>query len=97
MKLIIIFSFSIVKLFEVSGFIFTTNQIRLGNEVSILEIFNNSYKLVKSKIKKNIPYLLFINILKLLKLKKYNDKSIFYKVQGRFRISKNQPRKRKDN
>jgi len=25
------------------------------------------------------------------------DKTIFYKVQGRFRISKNQPRKRKDN
>lgn len=58
--LIIIFSFSIVKLFEVSGFIFTTNQIRLGNEVSILEIFNNSYKLVKSKIKKIQNYLILI-------------------------------------
>lgn len=58
--LIIIFSFSIVKLFEVSGFIFTTNQIRLENEVSILEIFNNSYKLVKSKIKKIQNYLILI-------------------------------------
>lgn len=58
--LIIIFSFSIVKLFEVSGFIFTTNQIRLGNEVSILEVFNNSYKLVKSKIKKIQNYLILI-------------------------------------
>ena len=58
--LIIIFSFSIVKLFEVSGFIFTTNQIRLGNEVSILEVFNHSYKLINSKIKKIQNYLILI-------------------------------------
>lgn len=58
--LIIIFSFSIVKLFEVSSFIFTSNQIRLDNEVSILEIFNNSYKLIKSKIGNLQNYLILI-------------------------------------
>ena len=41
--LLIIFSFSIIKLFEVSSFIFTSNQIRLDKDVSILEIFNNIY------------------------------------------------------
>ncbi|EGV09875.1 membrane domain of glycerophosphoryl diester phosphodiesterase [Parvimonas sp. oral taxon 393 str. F0440] len=58
--LIIIFSFSIVKLFEVSSFIFTANQIRLDNEVSILEIFNNSYKQIKSKISYIQNYLILI-------------------------------------
>ena len=58
--ILIIFSFSIVKLFEVSSFIFTSNQIRLDNEVSILEIFNNSYKQIKNKIKRFQNYLILI-------------------------------------
>lgn len=58
--IVIIFSFSIVKLLEVSSFIFTANQIRLDKEVSVLEIFNNSYKLIKSKIKKFQNYLILI-------------------------------------
>lgn len=58
--LIIVFSLSIVKLFEVSSFIFASNQIRLNKEVSILEIFNNSYKQIKSKIRKAQNYLILI-------------------------------------
>ena len=58
--LLIIFSFSIVKLFEVSSFIFTSNQIRLNKDVSILEIFNNSYKQIKDKIKRFQNYLILI-------------------------------------
>lgn len=58
--IIIVFSFSIIKLFEVSSFIFTANQIRLDNEVSILEIFNNSYKQIKSKIRELQNYLILI-------------------------------------
>lgn len=56
--------FACIRLFEISGFVFTTNQIRLGNEVSVLEIFNNSYKLIKPKITKlqNILILPFVII-----------------------------------
>lgn len=60
--LIVTFSFAIIKLFEVSSFVFTANQIRLGNKVSILEIFNNSYKQIKSKLKKVQNYLILIMV-----------------------------------
>ena len=60
--LIVTFSFAIIKLFEVSSFVFTANQIRIGNKVSILEIFNNSYKQIKSKLKKVQNYLILIMV-----------------------------------
>lgn len=51
--------FGILKLFEINSFIFTCIQIKNKKDVTLLEIFNNSYKLLKIKFKK---FYLFKNI-----------------------------------
>lgn len=61
--LILILIFSCLRLFEISGFIFTINQIRINNDVSTIEIFNNSYKFIKLKAKKLKNILIFLPII----------------------------------
>lgn len=50
--LILILVFSSVKLFEITGILFSLNQIKNNNKISTIEIFNNSYKILKNKFKK---------------------------------------------
>lgn len=58
--LFVIVCVSVLNLVEHTSFVFTFNQIRLNNNVTILEIFNNSYKLLKRKLNfRNSPILLF--------------------------------------
>lgn len=64
MKLIsftfVILCVSILNLIEQTSFIFSFNQLRIGNNLTIIQIFNNTYKLIKKKIKiKNLPILIF--------------------------------------
>jgi len=61
--LILILIFSSLRLFEISGFIFTINQMRINNDVSTIEIFNNSYKFIKLKAKKLKNILIFLPII----------------------------------
>lgn len=58
--LFVIMLVAILNLIEHTSFVFSFNQIRLGNELTVIEIFNNTYKIIKRKLRfKNIPILFF--------------------------------------
>lgn len=58
--LFVLFCLSTLNLIEHISFVFVFNQIRLKNDLTILEIFNNTYKILKRRLNlRNIPILIF--------------------------------------
>lgn len=72
--LVLLLIFSFIKLFEISGFIFTINQIRIKNTVSTIEILNNAYKYIKIKIKNFQNFLIILPLLVSIPITSFSHK-----------------------
>lgn len=74
--LILILIFSIIKLFEITGILFTLNQIKNNNTISVIEIFNNSYKILKNKFKNFKNLFIFFPIIFSIPIASFSHKKL---------------------